>query len=70
MLEEVVTLVVHEDECREVFYADFPYSFHAQFRIFHTLDALDVFLSEESGRTTDRAEVETTVLLASVSHLL
>jgi len=70
LLEEVVALVVNEDECREVFHTDFPYGFHAEFRIFHTFDALDVFLCEKSSRTTDRAKIETAMLLASVGHLL
>ena len=38
MLEEVIALIVNEDECREVFYSDLPYGFHAEFRIFHTFD--------------------------------
>ena len=70
MLEEVVALVINKDECREVLYPDFPYGFHAEFWIFHALDALDVFLGEEGSRTTDGAEVETAMLLASICYLL
>ncbi len=44
LLEEVVALVVHKDEGGEVFYADFPNGFHAEFGIFHTLNALDAAL--------------------------
>ena len=40
--EEVVALVINEDEGREVFYTYFPYGFHAEFWVFHTLDTLDV----------------------------
>ena len=42
--EEVVALVIHQDEGREVFHFNFPDSFHTQFRIFHTFDALNVIL--------------------------
>ena len=40
LLEEVVTLVVNKNECREVFYRDLPYCLHAKLRILNTLDAL------------------------------
>ena len=53
LLEEVVALVVHEDECREVLYADLPDCLHAELRILDALDALDVVLSEDRCRTTD-----------------
>lgn len=70
LLEEVVTLVVHQDEGREIFYFDFPYSFHAEFGIFYALDGLDVILGEDSRRATDRTEVETTIFLTSIGDLL
>lgn len=41
LLEEVVTLVVYEDERREILHLDFPDSFHAKFGIFETFNALD-----------------------------
>ena len=44
LLEEVVALVVHKDEGGEVFHLNLPDGFHAQFGIFHALDALDVVL--------------------------
>ena len=44
LLEEVVTLIVNEDECREVFNRNLPDSLHAQLRILYTLDALDAAL--------------------------
>ena len=69
MFEEVVALIVYEDESREVLYFDFPDSFHTQLRILYALDRLDVLLCEDSSRTTDRTEVETTVLLARVGHI-
>ena len=70
MLEEVIALIINEDECWEVFYADLPYSFHTQFWIFYTFDALDVLLSKEGCRTTDRTKIEATMLLASICYLL
>ena len=44
LLEEVVTLIVNEDECGEVFNRNLPDSLHAQLRILYTLDALDAAL--------------------------
>ena len=61
---------IHEDEGGEIFYADLPDGFHAEFRVFDTLDALDVVLGQDGGGAADRAEVEATVLLAGVGHLL
>ena len=70
MLEEVVALIVHQDECREVLHLNLPDSFHTEFGIFHTLNALDIVLRQNSCRATDRTEIETAVLLASVCDLL
>ena len=53
LLEEVVTLVVDEDECGEVFHLNLPDSLHAELGILNALDALDVVLCEDSSRTTD-----------------
>ena len=53
LLEEVVTLVIHEDECREVLYMDLPDRLHSELRIFHAFNALDVVLSKDCSRTTD-----------------
>ena len=44
LFEEVVALVIYQDESREVNYLTLPNCFHTQFRIFHTLDALDIVL--------------------------
>ena len=51
--EEVVALVIHEDECREVLHADFPDGFHSEFRKLDAFDALDVVLGKNCGRTSD-----------------
>ena len=34
LLEEIVTLIIYQDECREVFHFNLPDSLHTQFRIF------------------------------------
>ena len=38
LLEEVVALIIDEYECREVFNADFPHSFHTEFWVFYAFD--------------------------------
>ena len=68
LLEEVVALVIHKDESGEVFHFNLPDGLHTQFGILYALNALDVVLSQDSGRTTDRAEVETTMPV-SYTHL-
>lgn len=70
LLKEVVALVVYEDEGGEVHHFDFPDGFHAEFGVFHAFELLDVVLGQDGSRATDRAEVETTVLLAGIGHLL
>ena len=66
LLEEVVALVIHEDEGGEVLNGNLPDSFHAKFGILYTLDALDGALRENSSNTADSAEIESSVLLASL----
>ena len=53
LLEEVITLIINEDECREVLNLNLPNSFHAKLGILDTLNTLDVVLREDSSRTTD-----------------
>ena len=48
-LEEVVALVVHEDEGREVFHFDLPDGFHAQFRVLDAVDAADAALGQDGA---------------------
>ena len=43
-LEEVITLVINQDECGEVFHLNLPDSLHTQLRILDALDALDARL--------------------------
>ena len=68
--EEVVALVVHHDERREVLHLDLPDRLHAQFRVLEQLDAGDAVLRQPGSRATDRAEVEATVRSAGVRHSL
>lgn len=68
LFEEVVALVIDEDKCGEVFYLDFPDGLHAELGILYALDALDVVLGQDSGRTADAAQVETAVFLAGVGN--
>lgn len=37
---------------------------------YSTFDALNIVLRQDSGKTADRAEIETAVLLASIRNLL
>src|SRR3712207_100216 len=63
-----MSLVVHEDEGGEVFHTNLPYRFHAQFGIFHALNALDTALRKYGGDTSDGAQIEATMLLAGVGN--
>ena len=65
LLEEIVTLIIYQDECREVFHFNLPDSLHTQFRIFHTFNALDIVLCKDSSRSADRTQIETTMFLTS-----
>ena len=70
LFEEIVTLVVYQDKCWKIFHFDLPDRFHAQFGIFHTFDALDVVLGQNCSRAADTSQIETTIFLASIRHLL
>ena len=65
-VEEVIALVIYEDKGGEVFDPDFPDRFHSEFGIFEKLYLLDGVLCQNGCRTSDAAEVETSVLLAGV----
>lgn len=54
-LEEVVTLVVHEDEGGEVLDGDLPDGLHAELGIFDALDAVDAALRENGCHAADGA---------------
>jgi len=70
LLEEVLTLVIHDDEGREVNDIYLPDGFHAELRVLKDFDVFDVVLSEDGGGTTDGAKVEATVLLAGLGDNL
>lgn len=42
LLKEIITLVIHKNESREILYTDFPNSLHTELWIFHAFDALDI----------------------------
>ena len=64
LFEEIVAFVVDENECGKIFHFDFPDGFHAELGIFEAFDTLDIVLSEDSSRTSDTAEVESSVFFA------
>ena len=68
--EKIVALVVGDDEGREVldFYA--TDRLHAEFVILYGLHALDAFLGQASGGTADAAQVEATMIFASLDDHL
>src|SRR4030042_4151262 len=68
LLVEVVPLVVHQDERREVLDLDLPDRLHPELGVFEHLDLPDVLLREQRRRAADRPEVEPAVLLARVGH--
>ena len=63
---EVVAFVVDHDEGGEVFDLDTPDGLHAVFLVLLYFDLLDAVVRKARGRTADRAEVESAVLLAGV----
>ena len=68
--KEIITLIIYDDEGREVLNIDLAYCLHAELLEVYNLNALDRVLSKDSCGTTDRAEVEATVSLTSVGNLL
>ena len=58
LFEEVITLVINEDEGREVDNLNLPDGFHSDLRELNTLDALDGVHGEHSSRTADASEIE------------
>ena len=69
-IKEVVSLIIHQKEGGEVNDVDLPDSLHAELRVLQALHLLDVLLGQHGSRTTDGAQVEASVLLAGVGHLL
>ena len=65
-----MTLIVNKDESREVFNCNLPDSFHAQFGVFHALNALDAALGQYGCDTADGAEIEAAVFLAGIRNSL
>ena len=69
LLEEVVTFVIDQDKRREIFYFDFPDSFHTQLRISDALQMLDALLRQYRRRTADATEVEAAVFMTRCGYL-
>src|ERR1051326_9107986 len=67
--EEIVALVVHQNERREILHFDFPHGFHAELGILEQLDLLDVLLRENRGRPADAPEIKSAVFLACARDL-
>jgi hypothetical protein len=38
LLEEIITLIIHQDKRREILYLKLPDGLHTQFRILHALN--------------------------------
>ena len=67
-LEKIVAFVIDEDEGGEIFHRDFPYGFHAEFRIGDDFLRANVILGKQRGWATCRTEVEAAVLVAGISN--
>eukprot|EP00123_Amoebidium_parasiticum_P000658 comp11521_c0_seq1/m.5971 comp11521_c0_seq1/g.5971 ORF comp11521_c0_seq1/g.5971 comp11521_c0_seq1/m.5971 type:complete len:414 (+) comp11521_c0_seq1:338-1579(+) len=68
LLEEVVALIIHHDESREVLDVNLPHSLHAELGVLKHLDLLDAVLGKDSCGPTDGAQVEALVVLAGLGH--
>lgn len=58
LLEEIVAFVIHQDKGREIFYFNFPDSFHAEFRILDALQMLNALLCQYRRRAADTAQIK------------
>ena len=65
-VEKVVALVIDHDECGEVLNLDLPHRLHTQLGVFQDFNFGDAVLGQSSGRSTNRTQIETTVLLAGI----
>ena len=66
LCEEVVTLVIYDDERREVLHIDLTHSLHTQLWEVNNLYTLNRVLGQYGSRTSDRAEIETAICLTSI----
>ena len=69
-LKEIMSFIVYKYEGREVFYANLPYCFHSQFRIFHTLNALDAALRKHRSNASNGTQIEATMLFTCIGYNL
>ena len=66
--KEIVTLIIYDDEGREILHINLANSLHTKLWEVYNLDRLDRVLREDCSRTTDRAELEAAICLASISN--
>src|SRR6516165_10958227 len=66
--EKVVSLIVDDDEGREVADLDLPDGLHPELGVLDRLDPGDAVLGQPRRRPADRAEVEAAVCLAGLGH--
>ena len=69
LIKEVISLVVNDDECREVLYFDLPHCFHAKFWLIQLFNLGDAILRQTGCWATNGTQVETTVRIACIGHL-
>src|SRR6516165_8484132 len=62
--KKIFSLVVDDDEGREIFHLDTPDCFHPELGVFDNLDLADAVSGEPRGWPTDRAQIETSMLAA------
>lgn len=67
--KEIVAFIVYNDKSREVFYADFTYSFHSELFKVYDFHGFYAVLCQDSCRTTDGAEIETAMFFAGVGDV-
>src|SRR5262245_49692339 len=68
LLEEIVALVIHQDERREIDHLNFPDRFHAEFGVFQNFNLFDIVLGQDSCGATNAAEIEAAMLLAGIGN--
>mmetsp|Transcript_25535 Transcript_25535/g.64791 ORF Transcript_25535/g.64791 Transcript_25535/m.64791 type:complete len:514 (-) Transcript_25535:434-1975(-) len=68
--EEVIALVIHHNESREILNLNLPDGLHAKLGVLQHLHLLDAVAREDGGGAANGAQVEAAVLLARVGHHL
>ena len=68
--EEIVAFVIYNDKGWEILHINLANGLHTELWEVYNLNRLDRVFSEDCSRTSDRAEVETTICLASIGNIL